>query len=130
MISLAALTSKEPADLFVAMVSLEVTTLVGVIEDPIEVEPTSMRLGYPIEFSFNLGKTESSCQCSNAVIIPEFGIPEEVIIASDIITIHRGNSVIGQLYLRLLREITQKPPVQHSYGFVPRSQITQKPPTR
>lgn len=124
MIAITELFSRVPRDLFVAVVELEATNLVGVIEDPLDLDPNNARLGYPVEYAAKLTKTGTECKCENRFVIPEFGVPEEKIIASDIISIHRGDSVIGMLYLKVLKEMTSdKPPIPQSYGFVPRSAI-------
>lgn len=108
MTSIHEITSKPPSSFFLAVVELEGSSIVGIVDDPVGIDLSAVRLGYPIEFvqRWDNGKV------SQKLIVPECGVPDEMVIDAGSVSVHMGSSPFGLTYFQNLQELGRiRPPI-------------------
>lgn len=108
MTSIHEITSKPPSSFFLAVVEMEGSSIVGIVDDPVGIELSAVRLGYPIEFvqRWDGGKVLQK------VVVPECGVPDEMVIDAGSVSVHMGSSPFGLTYFQNLQELGRiRPPI-------------------
>lgn len=119
MTSMTELFSKKPSDFFLGVVEMENTIYVGVIDDPMGIELSAVRLAYPIE----LVQKWNGQDVDQAVIVPECGVSDEIVLDACHVAIHSGGSPFGLTYFKNLQDIARIRPKEFKIRQIPRHQI-------
>lgn len=109
---------------YIGVAEFEENKVVGILDDPIGLDPNSVQLGYPVEFLSQVVKDESSGQmsCGIQFIVPSLGIPECTVISTTVIEVYGPTSTIGRSYLAMLkRAVSEK-----HWDFPPMTKVIYK----
>lgn len=109
MTSMHEVSNKPPGDFFLAVVSMEPFSVVGIIDDPVGIQLSEVRLQYPLEFWLPPKGVDHNKDVNIGFIVPELGIPDEMIIDAGSVDIHTGGSTFGLLYFGALKNLIQGP---------------------
>lgn len=123
MIALAQLLQKastDPGTFFVGVVDFEESKVIGHIEEPMDVDMNATRLGYPLEA---LVASKDSTTVTVGFIRPEFGIPEEIVISAGAVSVYRGDSPIGKLYIKGIQNMGSSAPVGYAPSIISRPPV-------
>lgn len=111
--------SGSPGQFFLGVVELENTQIIGIIDDPVGIELTAVRLGYPLEFAQKWEETDVAL----AILVPEAGVPDELVIDAGAVAIHSGRSPFGQQYFENLKVIARIAPRKYKAVHLSRNQM-------
>lgn len=102
--SLATLLADHPDNIWLAVIELEQSKIIGVIDDPIGVDPAALAVSYPLEY--RVSYLMEGDYFGFTFIKPAEGLPEILYLNTEGgITVHRGSSQVGKVYLGALRDL-------------------------
>jgi hypothetical protein len=114
--------TKSPSDFFLGVVEYDKTIMVGILDEPLGLELSAVRLAYPLEMI----QTWTGQHIQQLVIVPECGIPEEVIVDADSVAIHQGGSEFGKTYFGNLRNLTVMRPEKYLSKPITKTDLARK----
>lgn len=106
MTSLHEILNKTPSDYFLAVVDMDGSFLIGIIDDPIGISLSELRLQYPLEF---MARSPSPSRTELGYIVPELGVPDETVIDAGTADLHMGGSPLGLSYFAALKSLVRGP---------------------
>ena len=102
MTSMTEVLTKNPSEFFLGVVEYDKTIIVGILDEPMGIELSSVRLAYPLEMI----QSWTAQNVQQLVIVPECGVPEEVVVDADSVAVHHGGSEFGKMYFGNLRNLS------------------------
>jgi hypothetical protein len=114
--------TKAPSDFFLGVIEYDKTITVGILDEPLGIELTAVRLAYPLEMI----QSWTGQNIQQLVIVPECGVPEEVIVDADSVAIHHGGSAFGKTYFENLRNLASMRPEKYLSRPVTKAQLAGK----
>ena len=119
MTSIHEILNKSPGDFFLAVVELEGCSVIGIIDDPVGVALSEVRIHYPLEFLVRVREADPA-DADIGFIVPEIGLPDETIIDAGTVDIHMGNSPFGLSYFTAVKSLIRGPVMNYHPKIIKR----------
>ena len=103
------ITNRPPGDFFLAVVVMDPYPVIGIIDDPVGIALSEVRLQYPLEFWLPFQELKQGTPVNIGFIVPELGVPDEMVVDAGSVDIHTGNSPFGLRYFEALKKLIQGP---------------------
>lgn len=104
---------------FLGVVEIDNVLLVGILDEPVGVELSAVRLAYPIEI---IQKWDGGL-VRQRLIVPETGVPDEVVIDAGAIEVFSGHSDFAATYFKNLGELVRIRPSEYKVEKCSRADI-------
>ena len=104
MMTLEQVLNAKPEGLIVGVVEFEDSKMIGILNDPMELDPSITRLAYALEVKVGLPFGPEK-KVNIAFIMPELGIPEEFVTNAGTVSIYANGCAIAGLYSSALKKM-------------------------